>query len=288
MFKRLKTLSELVVLPHSVFALPFALASLLAATGGKPPVRILVWVVVCMVLARTAAMAYNRLVDADMDALNPRTKNRPLPSGRMTPNQVRLVAAVSGFLFVLASGRLNPLCFKLSPLALGVVFFYSHTKRFTWASHLFLGLALGIAPPAAWAAATGSLSPSPLLLTAAVVCFVAGFDILYAAQDAAFDRNHGLRSFVVRWGGRNALWASRILHIVMLGFLSLFGHRLDFPAFYQAGVGAIGAVLFYLHLTQYHWNPAEGSLRVKSALMAVNGWVAVLYFLNVGASLWLF
>jgi 4-hydroxybenzoate polyprenyltransferase len=285
-FHRLRTFSELVVLPHSVFALPFALASLLAATGGRPPLRVLFWVVACMVLARTAAMAYNRLLDADVDVLNPRTQGRPLPSGRMTPGQVRTLTWVSGLLFVLAAGRLNPLCFKLSPVALAVVLFYSHTKRFTWASHLVLGLALGVAPPAAWIAATGAFAPEPLWLTGAVVCFVAGFDILYATQDRDFDASQGLHSWVVRFGLPASLASSRILHALMLGFLAGFGAHLRFPDLYYAGVALLGALLFHLHRTQYRLDPGTGGFRLGPGMMKMSGWVAVLYFLVVGVTLW--
>jgi len=286
MFTKLKTLSDLVVLPHSVFALPFALVSLLAATGGRPPLRTVVWVVICMVLARTAAMAYNRLVDAPLDALNPRTQNRPLPAGKMTLTQVRVLVWVSGFLFVLAAGQLNRLCLILSPWALAVVFFYSHTKHFTWASHFFLGLALGVAPPAAWFAATGAFSIEPLWLTSAVICFVAGFDILYATQDVSFDKAHHLNSWVVRWGVLNSLWASRILHILMLGFLSCFGRQLNFSLPYFAGLILLGLVLAFLHLSLAGLD--GNGFRYKPFVMALNGWVAVLYLVIVGAVLWLF
>ena len=213
---RIKAFSSLVVLPHSVFALPFALASLLVATQGKPPVRILLWVIVCMFLARTAAMSYNRLIDADIDARNPRTQNREIPAGRIQPWQARALTIVSGLGFVLATSQLNALAFKLSPLALGIVLFYSYTKRFTWLSHFFLGLALGVAPVGAWIAATGQFSLTPFWLTGAVIFFVAGFDILYATQDETFDKNAGLKSWVVKWGIPNSLKASRFLHIGML------------------------------------------------------------------------
>src|ERR1041384_1143501 len=194
MLEKIKTISNLVVLPHSVFALPFALASLLAATGGRPPLKVLFLVVVCMVVARTAAMAYNRLVDAEIDAKNPRTKDRDIPAGRVKPWEVKLLVWICGLGFVGTCFFLNPLAFKLSPLALGIILFYSYTKRFTWTSHLFLGLALGVAPVGAWIAATGQFSTAPLWLTAAVMCFVAGFDILYDTQDEAFDKTEGLQS----------------------------------------------------------------------------------------------
>ncbi len=193
-FESFKTLSNLVVLPHSVFALPFALASLLTATQGKPPLKTLFLVVAAMVLARTAAMAYNRLVDADVDARNPRTRNRDIPMGRIKPWQVGLLIGACAAGFMTVCYFLNDLAFKLSAPALAIVFFYSHTKRFTWASHLFLGLALGVAPVGAWVAATGKIPSQPFWLTAAVVCFLAGFDILYSTQDLEFDKGEKLHS----------------------------------------------------------------------------------------------
>ncbi len=287
-FRRLKILSDLVVLPHSVFALPFALASLLTATRGRPPFRLLFWVVVCMVLARTTAMAYNRLVDAEFDARNPRTRNRDLPAGRIRPWQVRLVVAACAFGFVLACRPLNPLSFKLSPLALAIVLFYSHTKRFTWTSHLFLGLALGVAPLGAWVAATGRFETQPLWLAAAVVCFLAGFDILYATQDEAFDKAEGLQSWVVRWGIPNSLKASRFFHFGMLGFLAGFGAQAGFPPFYYGGIGLIGAILLYQHRTAYALRRTGDGIQftLSPSMMKMNGWIAVLYFVVVGVTVW--
>jgi 4-hydroxybenzoate polyprenyltransferase len=285
MFEKFKTISNLVVLPHSVFALPFALASLLTATHGKPSLHILFWVVVCMVLARTAAMAYNRLVDADVDAKNPRTKNRDLPAGRIQSWQVKLLIVACALGFVFATTRLNLLAARLSVPALVILLFYSHTKRFTWASHLFLGLALGIAPVGAWIAARGHFAPEPFWLMGAVICFLAGFDILYATQDEAFDREEGLQSWVVRWGLVNSLQASRFFHIAMLGFLAGFGAQAGFPSFYYAGVGLVGAVLFYQHRRAYHFD-RSGRFQLSPAMMAVNGWISVIYLMVVGVSIY--
>jgi 4-hydroxybenzoate polyprenyltransferase len=289
LLEKLKTISNLVVLPHSVFALPFALASLLTATHGRPSLHVLFWVIVCMVLARTTAMAYNRLVDADVDAKNPRTKNRDIPAGRIKPWQVGVLTAVCGLGFVMASHSLNPLAFKLSPIALAIVCFYSHTKRFTWTSHLFLGLALGVAPVGAWIAATGQFSPEPFWLMAAVICFLAGFDILYATQDEAFDKKEGLQSWVVRWGLPNSLKASRFFHACMLGFLAGFGVQVGFPTFYYVGIGIIGAVLLYQHLKAYQLDVRGKSIQftLSPAMMKMNGWISVLYFAVVGVTVWL-
>ena len=249
--KKLKTISNLVVLPHSVFALPFALASLLTATHGKPSLHVLFWVIVCMVLARTTAMAYNRLVDADVDAQNPRTMNRDIPAGRISIQQVKIVTFVAGLGFMGACYLLNLLAFKLSPIALAIICFYSHTKRFTWTSHLFLGLALGVAPVGAWVAATGELDGRAFWLTGAVICFLAGFDILYATQDEAFDKKAGLHSWVVRWGLANSVQASRFFHGGMLGFLTVFGVQVGFSYSYYIGIGLIAAALLYQHLKAY-------------------------------------
>jgi 4-hydroxybenzoate polyprenyltransferase len=286
MLGKLKVFSNLVVLPHSVFALPFALASLLTATQGKPPLRILFWVVVCMVLARTAAMAYNRLIDAEFDAKNPRTQNRDIPAGRIKPWQVRMIAIVCAFGFVLATSQINLLAFRLSPLAIAIAFFYSYTKRFTWLSHFFLGLALGVAPVGAWIAATGRFSIEPFFLTGAVICFVAGFDILYATQDEAFDKSAGLKSWVVKWGLPNSLKASRFLHIGMLGFLAGFGALAGFSTLYVAGVALIGVFLVYQHHQAFLGLNQAGGFKLPPSLMALNGWVAVLYLAVVGAAIW--
>lgn len=288
MFEKLKTFSELVVLPHSVFALPFALVALLAATQGRPSLSLLFWVVVCMVLARTAAMAYNRLVDADLDARNPRTAGRPIPSGRMSKTTVKVLTIVCGFGFVLAAGQLNALCFRLSPLALGVLLGYSHMKRVSWLTHFVLGLALGIAPVGAWIAATGTLALPPLWLMAAVICFVAGFDILYATQDETIDRKEGLHSLVVSLGVSKSLWVSRILHALMVGLLAGFGVQMGWGQGYLFGMGLLGAGLVYMHRTQYGFNYAEGQERffMKPAMMKVNGYVAVLYLIIAWAAIW--
>ncbi len=289
MLNKLRAFSNLVVLPHSVFALPFALASLFTATHGKPPLRIFFLVVFAMVLARSAAMAYNRLVDADVDARNPRTRDREIPSGRVKPWQARLLVWICGFGFVGTCYFINPLAFKLSPIALAILFFYSYTKRFTWTSHLFLGLALGIAPVGAWVAAKGQLEVAPFWLAAAVICFLAGFDILYATQDETFDKQAGLHSWVERWGVLNSVQASRFFHGAMLGFLAGFGAQCGFPSSYYAGVGLVGAALVYQHKKAYSLQPLgpETRITLSPQMMAVNGWISVLYFVIVGATLWL-
>jgi 4-hydroxybenzoate polyprenyltransferase len=241
-----------------------------------------------MVLARTTAMAYNRLVDADIDAKNPRTKNRDIPAGRIKLWQVCLLTVLCGVGFVGTCYFVNPLAFKLSPLALFILLFYSYTKRFTWASHLFLGLALGVAPVGAWIAATGHFAVDPFWLTAAVICFLAGFDILYATLDEAFDKSQGLHSWVVRWGIANSLKASRFFHVGMLGFLAGFGAQAGFSPDYYVGIGIVGAVLLYQHRTAYKLKTNRGKVHftLSPSMMKMNGWISVLYFVVVGVAVW--
>ena len=183
---------------------------------------------------------------------------------------------------------INPLAFKLSPLALAIVFFYSHTKRFTWTSHLFLGLALGVAPVGAWIAGTGKLGIQPLWLLGAVICFLAGFDILYATQDLSFDKREGLQSWVVRWGIPRSLMASRLFHFLMLGFLAGFGAQVGFRPIYFWGIALVGFVLLVQHRLAYRLEKDGGDIRfsLSPAMMGYNGWIAVLYFLVVGVTLW--
>jgi 4-hydroxybenzoate polyprenyltransferase len=233
-------------------------------------------------------MAYNRLVDADIDAKNPRTQGRELPSGRIAPWQVKALVFLCGMGFVLTCSFINRLSFLLATPALMVLLFYSHTKRFTWASHFFLGFALGLAPVGAWIAALGRVTFEPFFMTAAVTCFVAGFDILYALQDEAFDRKEGLHSWVVKWGARNAVWASRILHVAMIGFLAFFAAACAFPPSHFTLLGLVGAGLAWLHRMGYKVEGEGSDARVilSPKMMAYNGWIAVLYFLAVAATVW--
>src|SRR5580658_2796634 len=219
LFRNLKITLEMIKWEHSIFALPFALCGAMLAAGGLPAWRQLAWIVVAMVSARSAAMAFNRLADVSIDAANPRTATRALPVGQLTPAFVTTFVLIASGIFVLAASQLNRLTLMLSPVALAIVLLYSYTKRFTRWSHLFLGFALGIAPAAAWIAVRGSLDPRILLLTAAVTFWVAGFDILYACQDFQFDRDAGLHSLPRYLGIRNALVVARLFHVLMLGLL---------------------------------------------------------------------
>src|ERR1700753_2747860 len=219
LFRNVKTTLEMIKWEHSIFALPFALAGAVLAASGWPSWSKLLWIIVCMVTARSAAMAFNRWADADLDAANPRTAIRAIPSGLLTRSFVGAFTVFMAIAFVFAAAQLNRLTLLLAPLALAIVLLYSYTKRFTRWSHLFLGLALGSAPAAAWIAIRGSLDPRILVLTAAVLFWVAGFDVLYACQDMAHDREAGLNSIPKTWGIHTAFWFARGMHLVMLTLL---------------------------------------------------------------------
>ncbi|HET9870894.1 MAG TPA: UbiA-like polyprenyltransferase [bacterium] len=288
MFQRLKDWSNLIVLSHSIFALPFALASLLVATHGHPSMRLTLLVLLAMFFARTAGMANNRVMDADLDAQNPRTQGREIPAGKITKLQALILTWVAAAAFVATCYCIGGLAFKLSPLALGIVLFYSLTKRFTWWCHFFLGLALGLAPVGAWVAAKNALEPAPLFLMGAVVFFVAGFDILYAIKDVDFDRAQGLKSWVVRWGIPASLRTALVLHFVLLLFLAGFGVEADLSPLYIYGVAILGVFLTYQHtkIFAYARDRRGGDFILPIDVLGLNGWVSVLVLAAVGVSLW--
>src|SRR5215471_16076858 len=232
---------------HSIFALPFALCGAMLAAGGFPSLHQLLWIVVAMVAARSAAMAFNRWADAAIDAANPRTSARALPAGHLSPAFVVTFVVVSSAVFVFAASQLNRLALLLSPVALGVLLLYSYTKRVTRWSHLVLGFALGIAPTAAWIAVRGSLDSRILLLTAAVTFWVAGFDVLYACQDYDFDRQKGLYSIPRFVGIAHALWIARALHLIMLGLLAALVAAFGLGKLAFAGVVIVALLLLYEH-----------------------------------------
>ncbi|MBI1790573.1 MAG: UbiA family prenyltransferase [Acidobacteria bacterium] len=277
---RLRLTLQMIKFEHSVFALPFALTGALLAIrdGGLELAevsRALGWIVVAMVAARSAAMAFNRVVDADIDARNPRTRTRHLPAKLLSRAFAWGFVAVSSMLFLLAAWQLNPLCSRLSPVVLGVVFFYSFTKRFTSFSHLVLGFALGIAPTAAWIAVRGSLDPRILWLTAAVTFWTAGFDIIYACQDYEFDSDAGLFSLPRRLGIAGALRVSRLLHILMLACLAALVASLQLGLLALAGIAVVAALLVYEHSLV---KPDDLS-RVDAAFFNLNAYVSVVFFL---------
>ncbi len=279
---------EAIKFQHSVFALPFALTGALLATrnaglnAGELAAK-LGWIIIAMVAARSAAMGFNRLADASIDARNPRTARRALPSGRLSKRFAGGFVVFSSAVLVGAASQLNPLCLKLSPLALAVALGYSYTKRFTALSHLALGSVLGIAPAAAWIAVRGSFDPRILLLSAAVTLWTAGFDIIYSCQDVDFDRSSGLYSLPARLGIAKALLVSRLLHAGMVALLLLAWSSLEMGGAALAGVGAIGLLLAY----EQSLVRADDLSRVNAAFFAVNGWVSVLFFAFWAADLWL-
>ncbi len=269
------TYGRMIKFSHSLFALPFALSgATLAATRTSLRPGQLAWIAVAMVAARSAAMGFNRLADRHLDAANPRTRNRELPRGTVSPLAVGLFVALSSAALVLAASQLNPLCLYLSPLALAVLFFYSLTKRFTWASHLFLGLSLGGAPLGAWIAVTGRLDLPPVVLGLAVLAWVAGFDILYACQDYDFDRKTGLYSIPVRFGIARALWIARLFHLLSLLLLAALGWAMEMGLLYLAGLGVIGALLLYEHRLV---RPDDLS-KLDMAFFTMNGTISAVYF----------
>src|SRR4029453_611924 len=238
---------RLIRFSHTIFALPFALGALVVAANGLPPLRTFLLVVVCMIFARTAAMLFNRLVDWSLDQRNPRTASRPLLVSK--PAALVLLAASSAG-FVLAAGAINRLTFLLAPVALVMIFFYSATKRFTSATHFFLGLALAIAPVGAWIAQTGHLDVAPIVLAVGVICWVAGFDLIYATQDYDFDRREGIRSLVVKLGITRSLRLAQVLHLLTFVALIAFGLVAKLGALYYWSLPLIAAALVYEHRTE--------------------------------------
>lgn len=288
-WKRLRLTLEMIKFEHSVFALPFALTgALLAFRESHFDARgfgyKLLWIAIAMVGARSAAMTFNRILDADIDARNPRTRMRHLPTGLLSSRFAWGFLAVSVIIFLLAARALNPLCLKLAPVALAILFFYSFTKRFTTFSHLILGLSLGIAPAAAWIAVQGSLDPRILWLTAAVTFWTAGFDIIYSCQDYEFDLREGLFSLPRRFGMSGALWIARLFHLAMIACLVSLSISFGLGALSWAGITAIVLLLVYEHRLVR----ADDLSRVDAAFFTVNGYVSVLFFLFWAADICFF
>ncbi|HZN38484.1 MAG TPA: UbiA-like polyprenyltransferase [Planctomycetota bacterium] len=274
---RARNFASLVKLSHSVFALPFALLSLLAATAGRPSPSVLLLVVAAVVSARTAAMAYNRYADRDIDRSNPRTAGREIPRGAVSPRAALALTAASGLVFVGVCWLLSPLCLLLSVPTLAWLLAYSHMKRFSALCHVWLGIALGLSPLAAWLAADGAFGPrlcAPLVLGVGVALWVAGFDVLYACQDEAFDRAHGLHSIPARFGVRRAMWCSRALHGgAVVGFAS-FGLLVPLGIVYQAGVGLAVLLLVWEHRLLR----PDHLARIQAAFFTANGAIAIAMF----------
>ncbi len=269
--RKLKIILEMIKFEHTVFALPFAIMSAFIAEEGLPPLTKLGWILVAMVGARSCAMAFNRLADAEIDSQNPRTATRAIPAGLITKGAVWFFTLVSAGLLVCAAWRLNPLAFALSPVALAVIMGYSFTKRFTALSHLWLGLALSISPVGAWIAIKRQFDWTPIILCCVVLLWTAGFDIIYACQDVNFDRKHGLHSIPARLGIRWALWVSSALHLIAV--LLLFGIPLltELGLFYYIGVGIVVLIFTYEHAIV---KPDDLS-RVNLAFFTLNGMISL-------------
>jgi 4-hydroxybenzoate polyprenyltransferase len=292
MLKRVAVYGSFVRFSHSVFALPFALAGALLAAqrlhADNPVgwlagegVRRLIWILVAMVAARSAAMGFNRLADARMDALNPRTANRELPRGAMSRREAVVFVAVASAAFVFSAWQLNPICFALSPVALAIVFWYSLAKRYTTWTQLFLGLAMAVAPVGGWLAAGGRGGWEPWLLAMAIGTWVGGFDVLYACQDLDFDRAHGLRSIPVRFGVPASLAISRGMHVVAVVCLIALALVAPLGRIYLAGVAVVAAMLVY----EQSLVRADDLSQVKRAF-DLNGYVGILYLLVLVVSLY--
>ena len=281
LFRNIGVTLEMIKWEHSVFALPFALCGAMLAAGGMPAAAKLGWILLCMVSARSAAMSFNRLADAQIDAANPRTAARAIPAGILSHKFVALFVIASCAVFVFASAELNRLTLYLSPLALAIVLVYSFTKRFTRWSHLLLGFALGVAPAAAWIAVRGSLDPRILILTAAVTFWVGGFDVLYACQDIDFDRRYGLNSLPQAYGVKPALWLSRIFHLFMLALLIVLVVIFGLGKIAMLGVAAVALLLGYEHSLV-----SPGNLsKLNAAFFTMNGVIAVVFFVFVAADI---
>ena len=275
----LRVTLEMIKWEHSIFALPFALCGAMLAAGGFPSPHQLLWIIVAMVAARSAAMAFNRWADASIDAANPRTSSRALPAGNLSAAFVVTFVVVSSALFILAASQLNRLTLLLSPVALAVLLLYSYTKRVTRWSHLVLGFALGIAPAAAWIAVRGTLDPRILLLTAAVTFWVGGFDVLYACQDFDFDCQAGLHSVPRYFGIPAALWVARAFHLIMvLLFVALL---ISFGLGMWAGLGVLAVIVLLIY--EHSLVRADDLSKLNAAFFTMNGVISVLFFVFVAA-----
>jgi 4-hydroxybenzoate polyprenyltransferase len=270
---------EMIKWEHSVLTLPFGLTGAVLAARGIPTLHTSIWIIVALVAARSAAMAFNRFVDAEIDAENPRTKIRAIPAGKLSKSFVFWFVILASLVLIFAAAQLNPLAFRLSPLALAIVFFYSYTKRFTRWAHVVLGIAMGIAPAGAWIAVRGAFDPRILLLTSAVVFWGAGFDILYSCQDYEFDRASDVYSVPKAFGIRNALVIARVFHLLTVGFLVVMVLAFGLGKIAMIGVGIVALLLIYEHsLVRY-----DDLSRVNAAFFTMNGFISMgfLFFIAV-------
>jgi 4-hydroxybenzoate polyprenyltransferase len=281
---RIRTVLEMIKFEHSVFALPFALTGALlgarATHQGWPTLRQFLWIVVAMVAARSAAMTLNRIVDLRYDRENPRTRQRALATGALSVSFAWVFTLVAVAIFVVAAWRLNSLAFKLAPVALLILFFYSYTKRFTNWSHLFLGISLGIAPAAAWIAVTGGLDPRILILSAAVTLWVGGFDVFYACQDLEYDQRAGLFSVPKRFGIANALWIARAMHVLVVALLVWLAWSFALPWPAWAGLTVVAILLAY----EQSLVKSDDLSKLDAAFFAVNGYISMVFLVFWGAA----
>ena len=278
-FRNTGTTLEMIKWEHSVLTLPFGLTGAVLAARGIPNLHTSVWIVVALLAARSAAMAFNRLVDAEIDAENPRTKIRALPAGKLSKSFVFWFVVATALVLVFAAWQLNPLAFYLSPVALAIVFFYSFTKRFTRWAHVVLGLAMGIAPAAAWIAVRGSFDPRILLLTGAVVFWGAGFDILYSCQDYEFDHSSGVYSVPRAFGIRRALVIARVFHVVTVALLAAMVAAFGLGKIATVGVVIVALLLIYEHSLVKH----DDLSRVNAAFFTMNGLISMGFLLFIAA-----
>lgn len=262
---------------HSIFALPFALSALLLAVKGFPSATLTILIILAMIFARNTAMAFNRLVDADIDAKNPRTSNRQLPRKILSSRFVSLFIVINAIFFITTTYFLNTLAFALAPLVLIILCFYSYTKRFTHYTQIFLGLSLGIAPVGAWIAATGKIELEPLILGLGVFFWVAGFDLIYATQDSEFDKKEGLKSMVVKLGISRSLWLARYFHGMSVILFFALGWLSHLGSLYQIAIGIIGVLMIYEHQLV---TPKKLS-HINAAFFTVNGIISFLFFIGV-------
>ena len=278
-FRNTGTTLEMIKWEHSVLTLPFGLTGAVLAARGIPNLHTSVWIIVALVAARSAAMAFNRLVDADIDAENPRTKIRALPAGKLSKQFVLGFVVVTSAILIFAAWELNPLAFYLSPVALAIVFFYSFTKRFTRWAHVVLGLAMGIAPAAAWIAVRGTFDPRILLLTGAVVFWGAGFDILYSCQDFEFDHSFGVYSIPRAFGIRSALVIARMFHVITVALLAGMVAAFGLGKIAMVGVGIVALLLVYEHSLVKH----DDLSRVNAAFFTMNGLISMGFLFFIAA-----
>ncbi len=283
MIHKIKQTLELIRFSHTIFALPFALASMVLAANGIPNTRTFLLIVACMVAARTSAMAFNRWADADIDAKNPRTQNRHIPAGTFSRHYVLGLAVLTGLAFIGLAYFLNNLAFYLSPLALIIIWFYSLTKRFTHAAQLFLGLAIALSPIGAWIAVRGSLAIPPLLLGAAVLFWVAGFDIFYATQDHDADKALKLKSLVVKFGIPGSLVLAKVFHVLTAAFLISLAYFIPNPTIYVLTCSLVLGMLVYEHRLVR----ADDLSRIDQAFFTLNGWIGFIFLAGTATAIFM-